>query len=44
MTSYHVRYRLHGIEHTQSFACLTIRALFVISLSPYAEILGEWAQ
>lgn len=44
MTIYCVRYRLRsvGTMHERSFDSMTQRALFVLQLEPYADVLTEW--
>lgn len=43
MTTYCVRVRLAGgVEKTQSFDSATARALWIISMTPYVDILEEF--
>lgn len=43
-TRYVVRYILHLAEreHEQEFTNTMARQLFIIALTPYAHILGQW--
>lgn len=46
MTTYYVTYLVHhsDVRRSQSFDSMLERALFIISITPYARIIKEWME